>query len=204
MRMNNNQNNDNNNNPKNRQTILYFLIIALVTLLIMNFFTSIKQESTMKKITYDQFMTMLDNKEVKSVYVDSDKIIITPKEQASRLITIEYYTGIFSDPDLQSKLEAAGASYDAKIPDSRSTILDILFVYVLPIAMVWLMASFILKRMSKGGGMMGVGKSNTKIYVEKQTGGTAKDGAGQNEAKETLQEVGEPQHLPPKHTRRPP
>ena len=104
------------------------------------------------------------------------------------------------DPDLQSKLEAAGASYDAKIPDSRSTILDILLVYVLPIAMVWLMASFILKRMSKGGGMMGVGKSNAKVYVEKQTGVTFKDVAGQDEAKESLKEVVDFLHNPGKYT----
>lgn len=197
--MDNNQNN-NNNNPKNKQTIMVFLIVALVVLMLMSFFSSMLQESTMKKITYDQFMTMLDSKEVKSVYLDSDKIIITPKEQPSQLVDITYYTGVFPDKDLLEKVNASGATIDAKIPDSRSTILDIIIVYVLPIAMVWLMASFILKRMSKGGGMMGVGKSNAKVYVEKQTGITFKDVAGQNEAKESLQEVVDFLHNPGKYT----
>jgi cell division protease FtsH len=197
--MDNNQKN-NNNDPKNKQTIMVFLIVALVVLMVMSFFSSMYQESTMKKITYDQFMEMLENKEVKSVYVDSDKIIITPKNQPSQLVEITYYTGIFPDPDLGKKLDSAGAVYESKIPDSRSTILDILIVYVLPLAMVWLMASFILKRMSRGGGMMGVGKSNAKVYVEKQTGVTFKDVAGQNEAKESLQEVVDFLHNPGKYT----
>ncbi|KAB1438306.1 ATP-dependent zinc metalloprotease FtsH [Candidatus Galacturonibacter soehngenii] len=196
--MDNNQNN--NNNPKNKQTIMVFLIVALVVLMIMSFFNNMVEGSTMKKITYDEFLIMLDNKEVKSVYLDSDKIIITPKAQASQLVEIKYYTGIFPDKDLLQKIKASGAKIDAKIPDSRSTLLDILLLYGLPLAMVWLMASFILKRMSKGGGMMGVGKSNAKVYVEKQTGVTFKDVAGQNEAKESLQEVVDFLHNPGKYT----
>lgn len=198
--MDNNQNNNNSNNPKNKQTIMVFLIIALVVLMIMSFFNSMVQGSTMKKITYDEFMTMLDNKEVKSVYLDSDKIVITPNVQPSQMVEIKYYTGIFPDKDLLEKVDAAGAKVEAKIPDNRSTILDFILIYILPIAMVWLMASFILKRMSKGGGMMGVGKSNAKVYVEKQTGITFKDVAGQNEAKESLQEVVDFLHNPGKYT----
>lgn len=193
-------NNQNNNNPKNKQTIMLFLIVALVVLMAMSFFSSMLQESTMKKITYDQFITMLHNREVKSVNVVSDKIIITPKRQPSELVDITYYTGIFNDPDLKEECLAAGVEFDQKIPDSKSTILDILLVYVLPIALVWFMASFLLKRMSKGGGMMGVGKSNAKVYVEKQTGVTFKDVAGQNEAKESLQEVVDFLHNPGKYT----
>lgn len=198
--MDNNQNNNNSNNPKNKQTIMVFLIVALVVLMIMSFFNSMVQGSTMKKITYDEFMTMLDNKEVKSVYLDSDKIVITPNVQPSQMVEIKYYTGIFPDKDLLEKVDAAGAKVEAKIPDNRSTILDFILIYILPIAMVWLMASFILKRMSKGGGMMGVGKSNAKVYVEKQTGVTFKDVAGQNEAKESLQEVVDFLHNPGKYT----
>lgn len=200
---NNNQNDQNNrdNNPKNKQTIMIFLVITLVFLMAMSFFSTKLQESTMKKITYDQFMTMLDNKEVKSVFVDTDKIVITPVKQPSELVDITYYTGIFNDPDLQVKLKEAGVVYDAKIPDSKSTLMDILLVYVLPLAMIWFMASFVMKRMSKGGGMMGVGKSNAKVYVEKQTGVTFKDVAGQNEAKESLQEVVDFLHNPGKYTK---
>ncbi|MFA9376772.1 MAG: ATP-dependent zinc metalloprotease FtsH [Lachnotalea sp.] len=198
----NNQNDQNNKNtnPKNKQTIMIFLIVALITLMAMSFFSSMLQESTMKKITYDEFMTMLDNKEVKSVFMDTDKIVITPKTQPSQLVNITYYTGAFYDPDLLTKITAAGAGADAKIPNSRSTILDILLIYILPIGMVWLMASFVMKRMSKGGGMMGVGKSNAKVYVEKLTGVTFKDVAGQNEAKESLQEVVDFLHNPGKYT----
>ncbi len=199
---NNNQDDKNrNNNPKNKQTIMIFLVITLVFLMGMSFFSTKLQESTMKKITYGEFMTMLENKEVKSVFVDTDKIIITPTTQPSQLVDITYYTGVFYDPDLLAKITAAGAVPDAKIPDSRSTLLDILLVYILPLAMIWFMASFVMKRMSKGGGMMGVGKSNAKVYVEKQTGVTFKDVAGQNEAKESLQEVVDFLHNPGKYTK---
>jgi cell division protease FtsH len=198
---NNNQDDKNkNNNPKNKQTIMIFLVITLVFLMAMSYFSSKLQESTMKKITYGEFMTMLEKKEVKSVFVDTDKIIITPLTQPSQLVDITYYTGVFDDPELLTKIDEAGAVPDAKIPDSRSTFLDILLVYILPLAMIWLMASFLMKRMSKGGGMMGVGKSNAKVYVEKQTGVTFKDVAGQNEAKESLQEVVDFLHNPGKYT----
>jgi cell division protease FtsH len=200
---NNNQNDQNNrdNNPKNKQTIMIFLVITLIFLLAMSLFTTKLQQSTMKKITYGEFMTMLEKKEVKSVFIDTDKIEITPKVQPSELVNIKYYTGKFDDPDLLAKIEASGAVPDAKIPDSKSTLMDILLVYILPLAMIWFMASFVMKRMSKGGGMMGVGKSNAKVYVEKQTGITFKDVAGQNEAKESLQEVVDFLHNPGKYTK---
>lgn len=198
--MDNNNQNDRNNNQKNKQTIMIFLVITLVFLLAMSFFSTKLQESTMKKITYGDFMTMLEKKEVKSVFIDAEKIVITPKVQPSQLVDITYYTGIFDDPELLDKIQAAGATPDAKIPDNKSTILDIILIYVLPLAMIWFMASFVMKRMSKGGGVMGVGKSNAKVYVEKQTGVTFKDVAGQNEAKESLQEVVDFLHNPGKYT----
>ncbi|WP_099467084.1 ATP-dependent zinc metalloprotease FtsH [Konateibacter massiliensis] len=198
---NNNNNNNSNNNPKNRQTIMVFLVASLVVLLVMSFLTDKAKEGTMKEITYDEFMTMLDNKEVESISSDGNKIVITPKEQPSELVPIKYYTGVFPDPDLQDKLDEAGAVYKQEVADSRSAILDIVLIYILPLAMIWLMASFVMRRMSKGGGMMGgVGKSNAKVYVEKQTGVTFKDVAGQNEAKESLQEVVEFLHNPGKYT----
>lgn len=198
---NNNQKNDNNNSPKNKQTIMVFLIVALVFLMFMSFLSSMLQESTMKKITYDQFMTLLDAQQVESVKMESDRIIITPKAQPSQLVDIKYYTGIFYDLDLEKKLADAGVEYDAYIPDSKSTLLDILLIYVLPLLMIWGILGFVMRRMSKGGGMMGVGKSNAKVYVEKQTGVTFKDVAGQDEAKESLQEVVDFLHNPGKYTK---
>ncbi len=199
---NNNQNKKNENDQKNKQTIFIFLIVALVTLMAMSFFSSMLGESTMKKISYDEFMEMLDEDNVKSVYVDSDKIVITPKEQVSSLVNITYYTGIFADPYLEQKLAAAGVEYEARIPDSKSTIIDFILVYILPLLLVWMVLGFMLRKMSKGGGgMMGVGKSNAKVYVEKSTGVTFKDVAGQDEAKESLQEVVDFLHNPGKYTK---
>lgn len=113
----------------------------------------------------------------------------------------QYYTGIVRDDTLSDRLYKAGVKYEQQIPDSTSAMmLNIFISVILPIGMFVILASFIMRRMSKGGGMMGVGKSNAKMYVEKQTGVTFKDVAGQDEAKESLQEVVDFLHNPGKYT----
>lgn len=113
----------------------------------------------------------------------------------------QYYTGIVRDDTLSDRLYKAGVKYEQQIPDSTSAMmLNIFISVILPIGMFVILASFIMRKMSKGGGMMGVGKSNAKMYVEKQTGVTFKDVAGQDEAKESLQEVVDFLHNPGKYT----
>ena len=113
----------------------------------------------------------------------------------------DYYTGAVNDESLTERLEKAGVKFSAKIPDTLSSMLFELFItLVLPILMVVVLFNFVMRRVSKGGGMMGIGKSNAKVYVEKETGVTFQDVAGQDEAKESLQEVVDFLHNPGKYT----
>lgn len=115
--------------------------------------------------------------------------------------TPDYYTGLVRDDTLSDRLYKAGVDYEQRIPDTASSMIFEIFVTViLPILMIVIVFNFLIKRMSKGGGMMGVGKSNAKVYVEKETGVTFQDVAGQDEAKESLQEVVDFLHNPDKYT----
>ena len=113
----------------------------------------------------------------------------------------DYYTGIVNDDSLPERLYTAGVDYEQEIPDTMSSIIFEMFVTViLPIVLLMILFNFLMKRMTKGGGMMGIGKSNAKVYVEKETGVTFQDVAGEDEAKESLQEVVDFLHNPGKYT----
>ncbi len=198
-----NGNNGNNNNknqpPKNKQTLLVLLIASLITLLFLSYFRTVISKASEQEVSYDEFITMVEEGKVDKVVVDSDQITITPKQQDNPLMPLTYYTGVINDPELSDRLLKAGVTYSQAIPDSSGTIMYILVSYVLPLVLVWVALSFLMRRMNKGGGMMGVGKSNAKVYVEKETGVTFKDVAGQDEAKESLQEVVDFLHNPGKY-----
>ena len=201
MDSNQNRKNQNNKNPKNRQILFVFVIATVVALLGISLLSSMLGNYQAKKITYDEFLEMLDKNEVKEVEITSYQINIKPKKQPSQYMDIYYYTGAVYDPALTERLEKAGVSFEGKIPDSRNTILEMILTYVIPLAFIWIALGFVMKRMSKGGGFMGVGKSNAKVYVQKETGVTFQDVAGQDEAKESLQEVVDFLHNPGKYTK---
>ncbi|MEG2145981.1 MAG: ATP-dependent metallopeptidase FtsH/Yme1/Tma family protein, partial [Lachnospiraceae bacterium] len=191
--MDNNQNKNNNNkkDPKNnKQGLSIIVFTTLITAFLVFGLYQFMQDSTSKEITYSKFLKMVDEGKVKKVEIDSDRLVITPKKQDSKAIKVTYYTGVVRDETLSDRLYKAGIEYGQVIPDSASAMLFNMFIsIILPFAIIWIGLSFIMRRMSKGGGMMGVGKSNAKLYVEKETGITFKDVAGQDEAKESLQEV---------------
>ena len=117
------------------------------------------------------------------VKFDSDRILIQPSDSQkdSNGFSYTYYTGYIKDKDITDKLDDKGVTYSGYIPDQSSSIIDFLLVYVLPILFIYLMFTFVYRRLSKGGGMMGgmgVGKNTAKVYVQKQTGVTFKDVAG--------------------------
>ena len=113
----------------------------------------------------------------------------------------DYYTGVVNDDSLPDRLYQAGVDYEQEIPDTMSSVIFEMFVTViLPIILLMIIFNFLMKRMTKGGGMMGIGKSNAKVYVEKETGVTFQDVAGEDEAKESLQEVVDFLHNPGKYT----
>lgn len=199
---------DNNNNKrKNNMPNRMFIIITLLAALLIWYMGSMVyrqlEESTNIEITYDEFMNMLEKGEVKSVEAQADRLMITPKEQPNTALGITYYTGYFTDFDLQDKLsEHKDVTYSAQVVDNRTTFLDTIIQLVLPFVLIYIVMWFLFKAISKNsGGVMGVGKSNAKIYVEKQTGVSFKDVAGQEEAKESLNEIVDFLHNPTKYTR---
>lgn len=192
-----------NNNSNNKKSFLYILIAAAATLVLFSFFTKQFEEGTRKEITYDKFYEMLDNKEVKSVTLQSDRILIEPKIQPNDVYETTYYTGYISDDTLIERVNAADATLKRDTTDTRTSILDIIVVWILPFVLIYVVMWLLFRMISKsGGGMMGgVGKSNAKVYVEKETGVTFKDVAGQEEAKESLTELVDFLHNPGKYTR---
>lgn len=165
------------------------------------------QKTTSKEISYSEFLKMLDDKKIEEVVFDTNQLIITPKTEKKNglpQVKVTYYTGYtgsMEDSKLVDRLEKADVRFGEKIPDSTSAVLLNIFVtLILPFVLIFVVLNYLMKKMAKGGGMMGVGKSNAKMYVEKQTGVTFKDVAGQDEAKESLQEVVDFLHNPGKYT----
>ena len=196
----NNQNNQN-RNPKNKQTLFVFLIATVVALLGISILSSMIGDYRGKEITYNEFLEMLEKDEIKAIEITDYQINIDPKEQPSKYVDIYYYTGRIYDEKLTDRLDEADIQFKGRIPDSGNALLGMILTYIIPLAFLWIGLGFLMKRMSKSGGIMGVGKSNAKVYVEKETGVTFKDVAGQDEAKESLQEVVDFLHNPGKYTR---
>ena len=200
--MNQNQNNDpKNDGPKNKQSLLVLLICIMACLVCVNLLSRMTRNMT-SEIPYSQFIEMLENGEVESVVLRSDTLTITPKTQQSMVGTTEIYTTLMEDEsELTQRLEDAGVeNYYKEPPDMTSSIIYSLLSIVLPVVIMVGLFSFLFRRMNKGGGMMGgVGKSRAKAYVQKETGVTFKDVAGEDEAKESLQEVVDFLHNPGKY-----
>jgi cell division protease FtsH len=145
---------------------------------------------------------MLDAGQIESVEAQSDRLVIVPKNQPNKALDITYYTGHFPDLYLEQKLEKAGVVFKSQVVDNRASILDTVIQIVLPFVLIYIVMWFLFKAITKNsGGVMGVGKSNAKVYVEKQTGVNFKDVAGQEEAKESLTEIVDFLHNPTKYTR---
>ena len=191
---------DPNRNKKNHQSILAFLICLLVTLVCFSLFTNMLQDNS-SEITYDKFIDMVNNDEVKSVTLQSDNLTIVPKKQVNPYQEISYYTNLTEDETaLTKRLEGTGIIFKSEPSDAFGEFMAMMLSVLLPSVLLFVLLMFFMRRMNKGGGgMMGVGKSRAKAYVQKETGITFKDVAGQDEAKESLQEVVEFLHNPGKY-----
>lgn len=200
--MNQNQNNDpKNDGPKNRQSLLVLLVCIMISLVCINLLSRMTRNMT-SEISYSEFIEMLENGEVESVVLRSDTLTITPKTQRSMTGTTEIYTTLMEDEsDLTKRLDEAGVeNFSKEPPDMTSSIIYSLLSIILPVIIMVGLLSWLFRRMNKGGGMMGgVGKSKAKAYVQKETGVTFKDVAGEDEAKESLQEVVDFLHNPGKY-----
>ena len=199
---NNNGNNDNNKKNHNGQMILGFIMVTLVALFLISLFSSRFSQMSSKETTYSEFLEQLDKKNIKTVEFSSYEMDYTlVKDKAPYKVT--YYTGIVNDMDLIRTLKNAKTSegkaieISATVPDNTSTWLVNILSFIIPLVLIWILFGFLMKRM--GGGAMGVGKTTAKVYVEKTTGVTFKDVAGQDEAKESLQGVVDFLHNPKKY-----
>ncbi len=201
----NNGGNGNNQNPK-KNNLLPMLIAALLSLLLISFFMQLISGATNQEITYNEFITMIEQGKVESVEIESSQIVIYPKvENAYAMFytrpTVTYYTGkIENDDTLAQRLLEAGIEVNGTVPDSSGLILTILS-WILPVLLMWGLLSLLFRKMGGGGGAFNMGKSNAKVYVQKETGITFKDVAGEDEAKESLQEVVDFLHNPGKYAK---
>ena len=196
---------NNNQDPKknqNRRSIVVCLIVALVIFLMFSFMNSQVEKASNKEITYDQFLNMLDNGQVSKVVITSDEIKITPAQQANNIYKVTYYTGVISmDYNLITRLEKANVEFSKEVTSGSSSLMYMLITTFLPILLLWGGLFFVFRMMSKNsGGVMGVGKSTAKMYVQKATGVTFKDVAGQEEAMESLNELVDFLNNPGKYT----
>jgi cell division protease FtsH len=203
--MDNKNDKQNKNNMPNRTAIIITLLSAIFIWYMFSAITNQLKESTNIEQSYDEFMTMLDEDKLKEVIIDGDRINFIPIVQPYNY-DISYYTGNLYDEELSKQLQEAhdrnGLNYSRKVVDNRSSILDSILSMLLPFILIYVVMWFLFKAISKNsGGVMGVGKSNAKVYVEKSTGVTFKDVAGQEEAKESLTEIVDFLHNPAKYTR---
>ena len=232
---NNNKNKDPNHNRQGWGIILATTL--LVTFIVMGLY-SMMQGSGPEEISYDKFLSLIDEGKVQEVSLNSDRIYITLTDEARREELEEtgrtgnpgnvlsqlqdqmqgqmqsgggteeeserspdYYTGYVNDYTLTDKLEKAGVKFGSKPGDTMAqTLLELFLTVILPIGLMALMLVWLMRKMTKGGGVMGIGKSNAKMYMEKETGVTFQDVAGEDEAKESLQEVVDFLHNPGKYS----
>lgn len=203
-----NQNNQNNNAPR-RQSFFLFLTAALLSLLCVSYFMKTVSGSNTDEITYNEFIQKLEDGEIDTVVIGDSQLTITPKKTQNDTNTTipgtfmtglgnmtTYITGKAEDDTTLTErlLKYSDVKFSREVPESSSMLLYILLYYIMPILLMWGLLSLLFRRISKGGGGfggmgMGVGKSNAKVYVQKETGITFKDVAGEDEAKESLVEI---------------
>ena len=222
-----NQNKKNSNN--NRQGWGVILITTLLVTFVVIGLYSFMRGSSPEEISYDEFLDLVEDKKVEEVQLGSNRIYITLTDRAREeeqedsssggggITSIfgqiqnqaggdgesdpDYYTGYVSDDRLPEILDEAGVKFSGEVPDTAgSLIFEIVVTVILPIILLVVLFSFLMRKMTKGGGMMGIGKSNAKMYMEKETGVTFQDVACQDEAKESLQEVVDFLHNPGKYS----
>ena len=209
LNQNNNQNNDkknqNGNSTPPTRTIISLILVALICTVLINSIYQSFATSYLSEITYTEFLDLLKDGEIDSVEFQSDRILIATKENAQKDAKDQkiYYTGIIPNLDLNAlttQMDQQGVDYSGQIIEEVSPIISFLVSWVLPVALMYLLFSLLMSGMSKRmGGIGGIGQSKAKVYMEKSTGVTFKDVAGQDEAKESLEEIIDFLHNPEKY-----
>ena len=186
--------------------IVFLMVAALVaTLLINTLYTSIAN-AYLSEITYNEFQDYLDKDQIAELEFQSDRMVILTRDEAKKPSSQQrlYYTGYIpnvSNDDLKARLDAQGVAYNTEIVEQASPIVTFIVTWLLPIIIMYALFSLLMRSMSKrmGGGIGGIGESKAKVYMEKSTGVTFADVAGQDEAKESLVEIIDFLHNPQKY-----
>ena len=200
MENNNNQDKNGNKMSPNGQTILVLVIAAIITLLVITLMRDMVTKSSSQELSYTEYVRMVENDEVEAVLMGNSEITIYPKQEATQYSPfIRYYTvRVLTDYNNTERLLEHGVDIREQQTDS-SIILESIISFVIPFIIIVVFMNFMMRRMG-GGGIMGVGKSNAKVYVQKETGITFKDVAGEDEAKESLKEIVDFLHNPARYT----
>ena len=197
----NNNQNPNDKNKGNKNGLIAAIIASFAILLFVCWIRDEVKSSTNEEITYDAFLEMVEKEEVESVEFSGSIINIIPKNQEDNFYKKTYYTGYLKDEAPLERLNNANIEYHSKIDDGSSSIIEFLMWNIFPFFLIFGTMWLLFRPMFKGGGMMGVGKSNAKVYVEKETGVTFQDVAGQEEAKDSLTELVDFLHNPAKYAK---
>lgn len=194
------------NDPR-RQNVMIFLCASLVMLIIISYFMKTVNGSTTKEISYNEFISMVNDGKIESVKIESDKIDIYPKVSKENkdnpyYTTVNYYTGkIEEDDTLTKRLLAKNVEVKGDVSDNSYMVMSFILTYILPILLMWFLLSLLFRKAGKGGGFMNPGKMDAKVYVQKNTGVTFSDVAGEDEAKESLVEVVDFLHNPGRYAK---
>ncbi len=201
MEPNNNQNR--NNNQGKTPNFMSMVMLAMVTLFIISMVSRFYNNGTSTELTYNEFMEMIRTQNIEKVEIDESyrKITVTVKPSDASSITEEYYTAIVGNQveEVKSILTARGISVKGTVIERTSWLTELL-IYMFPVLLVWGIFMFAMRRGGGAGGIMGIGKSNAKMYMQKETGVTFADVAGQDEAEESLVEIVDFLHNPAKYT----
>lgn len=201
-RNNGGKNNKNTENKPKTNSIILIVLLTVVFVLLFNFIYDSYKSSKLDEIKYSEFKQMLENDEIDEVEIQSDRFLIRTREQAELPQEQQsfLYTGYLNDEELLPLLDAHGVKYYRIIEEDTSLLVSILLSYVVPFLIIYLLFSFMMKSVSgKMGGSMSIGQSKAKVFMEKETGVTFADVAGQDEAKESLQEIIDFLHNPQKY-----
>ena len=200
MDNNNNQDNNNGKMSPNGQTILVLVVAAIITLMVITLMRDMITKNSTQELSYTQYVEMVEAGKVEAVLIGNTEITIYPKKEANEYSQlIRYYTvKVPTDYNNAERLLQHGVDIKEQKTDS-SIILESIISFVIPFLIIVVFMNFMMRRMG-GGGIMGVGKSNAKVYVQKETGITFKDVAGEDEAKESLTEIVDFLHNPAKYT----
>ena len=211
-----------NNDPKNKKPqdnkpqngddgrqgrrIIFLMVAALIATLLINLLYTTIANAYLSEITYNEFQTYLDKDEIAELEFQSDRMVILTRDEAKKPSSQQrlYYTGYIpnvSNDDLKDRLDAQGVEYNTEIVEQASPIVTFVVTWLLPVIIMYALFSLLMRGMTKrmGGGIGGIGESKAKVYMEKSTGVTFADVAGQDEAKESLVEIIDFLHNPQKY-----